>query len=215
MIHSPDTSPPAPPARTSGAAITSLVLGILALFTFAITALPAIIFGHVARAGIRKSGGLVTGKGLALTGLILGYLTAATAITVVTATALYFTERTVITSDANVEDFARRAELVIPASAKASDYRWSPGMDSLAQLKLEMPAGDLDGFLEKSNLADDLTNTTRTKAFKHVYRDLVPAVPPTKFREGQKALSGGDFLNVLVDEDSPTRVIIYLVWFEV
>jgi len=37
-------------------------------------AVVAIILGHISRSEIRKSGGRVTGSGLALTGLVLGYL---------------------------------------------------------------------------------------------------------------------------------------------
>ncbi|MFP6857711.1 MAG: DUF4190 domain-containing protein, partial [Roseibacillus sp.] len=38
------------------------------------TAIPAVICGHIARKQIRASGGLQTGDGMALTGLITGYL---------------------------------------------------------------------------------------------------------------------------------------------
>lgn len=63
-------------AQTSGAAIASLVLGILSLpFCLSIlAAVPAIICGHIARSNIRHSGGTLTGSGMALAGLILGYL---------------------------------------------------------------------------------------------------------------------------------------------
>ena len=39
-----------------------------------ITAIPAVIFGHIARSKIRKSGGALGGKGIATAGLILGYI---------------------------------------------------------------------------------------------------------------------------------------------
>jgi hypothetical protein len=42
----------------------------------------------------------------------------------------------------------------------------------------------------------------------------VPKIP-TKFREGQKQLPGDCWLNVLVDKDSPTTVLVHLHWFEV
>jgi hypothetical protein len=37
----------------------------------------AVISGHMAKSEIKKSGGMVTGNGLATTGLILGYITIA------------------------------------------------------------------------------------------------------------------------------------------
>jgi prepilin-type processing-associated H-X9-DG protein len=58
-----------PDAKTSGLAITALVLGILSIFTFFLTALPAIIFGIVALVKIGKSSGKLKGIGLAIGGI--------------------------------------------------------------------------------------------------------------------------------------------------
>ena len=56
-------------------ALTSMILGILGIFVaFIFTAVPAIICGHIARKQIRESGGAQSGDGMALTGLITGYL---------------------------------------------------------------------------------------------------------------------------------------------
>jgi hypothetical protein len=61
--------------KTAGIAITSLVLGILGLVCFGpFAAIPAVICGHVAKSRIRKSAGQLEGEGLALAGLILGYI---------------------------------------------------------------------------------------------------------------------------------------------
>ena len=64
--------PPLTPPETSGKAIASLVCGLLG-FIFP-AAVVAIILGHISRSEIRKSAGRLTGSGLALTGLIFGYL---------------------------------------------------------------------------------------------------------------------------------------------
>ncbi len=58
-------------ARASRAAVAALVLGILVFFTCGITALPAIICGIVALVKISGSNGLLKGKGMAITGLVL------------------------------------------------------------------------------------------------------------------------------------------------
>ncbi len=58
-------------AKTSGAAVAALILGILVFFTCGITALPAIICGIVALVKISGSNGLLKGKGMAITGLVL------------------------------------------------------------------------------------------------------------------------------------------------
>jgi len=60
------------PPETSGMAIGSLVSGIFSFFFPA--AIAAIVLGHIARSNIRKSAGRLTGDGMALAGLILGYL---------------------------------------------------------------------------------------------------------------------------------------------
>ena len=65
-------SRPAP--ETAGLALTSMVLGLLGIILSILTALPAIICGHVALSRIRKSGGSLKGEGFAITGLVTGYL---------------------------------------------------------------------------------------------------------------------------------------------
>lgn len=71
---------PAPP-QTSTLAIVSLVSGILGLTAFpGIGSIVAIITGHLAKGEIDRSQGTIGGKGLAIAGLILGYLMVALAI---------------------------------------------------------------------------------------------------------------------------------------
>jgi hypothetical protein len=61
--------------KTCGLAIWSLVLGILSLFCFYIfTAIPGVICGHKALSRIKSSGGALKGEGLAIGGLVTGYL---------------------------------------------------------------------------------------------------------------------------------------------
>ncbi len=63
---------PDEPIRRSGEATASLILG---LFSFIpMIGLLAVIFGHLARASIRRSGGRLLGQGMAFVGLLLGYL---------------------------------------------------------------------------------------------------------------------------------------------
>jgi Domain of unknown function (DUF4190) len=73
----PPGSPPPPgpsPAvevRLNGFAITSMVLGILGMF--GITALLAVIFGHLSLSQIKKAKGWQRGTGMALAGVIMGW----------------------------------------------------------------------------------------------------------------------------------------------
>ena len=57
--------------RSNGFAVAPMVLGILGLF--AITALLAVIFGHIALSKIKASKGWERGTGMALAGVILGW----------------------------------------------------------------------------------------------------------------------------------------------
>ena len=57
---------------TSGLAIGALVCGIAEIFTLGFAAIPAVILGHLARQNIRRTG--EQGDGMAIAGLVLGYL---------------------------------------------------------------------------------------------------------------------------------------------
>jgi hypothetical protein len=66
----------AAPQKTDGLAITSLVLGILSMICCGmgiLTGIPAVICGHIAMGRMKKDPNL-QGKGLAIAGLIMGYL---------------------------------------------------------------------------------------------------------------------------------------------
>ncbi|WP_066361967.1 DUF4190 domain-containing protein [Herbidospora mongoliensis] len=73
-VHPPQINFHMPP--TSGSATASLVFGILGILggwcVFGIPCLLAVIFGHIGLA--QTSGGQRGGRGLAVAGLILGYL---------------------------------------------------------------------------------------------------------------------------------------------
>src|SRR5690606_23426388 len=60
---------------TSGLAVTSLPAGIFGWLMFpARPSLVAVITGHMARSEIRRSAGSIDGDGIALAGLILGWI---------------------------------------------------------------------------------------------------------------------------------------------
>lgn len=73
--HAPGSYPvPVRPASqvTNGAAVGSLVCGILEFFTLGLSAIPAVVLGHMARGQIRRTG--QRGDGMAVAGLVLGWL---------------------------------------------------------------------------------------------------------------------------------------------
>ncbi|MTE20525.1 DUF1707 domain-containing protein [Streptomyces sp. TRM43335] len=61
-----------PPPRTNNSAVGALICGVLIPF-YGLTAVPAVILGHKARAEIRRTG--EKGDGMAMAGIVLGWLT--------------------------------------------------------------------------------------------------------------------------------------------
>jgi hypothetical protein len=64
-------APPAP-QRTNGLAIASMVLGILWLYW--IGSILALIFGYIAKGQIDRSNGVEGGRGMAIAGIVLGWI---------------------------------------------------------------------------------------------------------------------------------------------
>ncbi len=60
-------------AKTSGMAIASMICGILGLLLW-LPCIPAIILGHLGLSAIKKSAGALKGGGMAVAGLVMGYL---------------------------------------------------------------------------------------------------------------------------------------------
>ena len=61
-----------PPSGTNSMAIASMVLGVAEFFTAGLTAIPAVVCGHIARRQMKLTA--QRGDGLATSGLVLGYM---------------------------------------------------------------------------------------------------------------------------------------------
>ena len=70
--HVPACQPSAPASGTNSMAIAAMVLGVAEFFTAGLTAIPAVICGHIARRQMRQTA--QRGDGLATGGLVLGYM---------------------------------------------------------------------------------------------------------------------------------------------
>ncbi|MFJ7076162.1 DUF1707 and DUF4190 domain-containing protein [Streptomyces sp. NPDC098781] len=71
----PGTFLASPARQTNSKAVGSAVCGVLCLVSFGLTGIPAVVLGHAARTEIRRTG--QSGDALALTGLVLGWLSTA------------------------------------------------------------------------------------------------------------------------------------------
>ncbi len=77
VVDLPGAGPVGPPARplppkNNALAIASLVCGVAQVMLWPLATIPAVVLGHVARHQIRRTG--EAGSGLALAGLILGWI---------------------------------------------------------------------------------------------------------------------------------------------
>ncbi|HEY7372839.1 MAG TPA: DUF4190 domain-containing protein [Polyangia bacterium] len=68
----PHPGAPGAPKSTNGLAIASMVLGIV--WVWWIGSILALIFGYVAKGQINASGGAQGGKGMAIAGIVLGWV---------------------------------------------------------------------------------------------------------------------------------------------
>ena len=75
MIHRPGISPAE--EEISALPIWAFTLGVFALLTFGLTAVPSIICGHLALAQTKKASNGSLAKAVAMVGLVIGYVGAA------------------------------------------------------------------------------------------------------------------------------------------
>ena len=214
-LPNPGTAAPPPTHReTSGLAIGSFICGLgLCLGLFA--GLPAIIMGHVALGKIGRSGGALGGKGLALTGVILGYLSI-----VATIIAL--------------------AALATPQIFKANKRAaLADGVNKAKQVKLALDsfAADFDGMYPSDDTAEYIVEALGTTYSNDYFRQLFFAgstqtetifwvknsavaastAPDNEIREGGRiqadmVLEQGDahwaYITDQTDLDAPNRPLI-------
>jgi hypothetical protein len=70
---SPGAGSARPESKTNGSATAALVFGILGLL-IGILSVPALVFGYSARRQIDRSGGVHGGRGMAIAGIVLGWI---------------------------------------------------------------------------------------------------------------------------------------------
>jgi hypothetical protein len=71
----------APARKTNGFAVASMVLGIV--WAYWIGSILALVFGYIATSQIKRSGGTQTGRGMAIAGIVLGWIGVALIVVVI------------------------------------------------------------------------------------------------------------------------------------
>jgi hypothetical protein len=131
--------------KTCALAVWSLVLGILSLVCLGVfSGIPAVICGHLAESRIRKSGGALGGGGLAIGGLVTGYIG-----TVLTTFAILgLLAGLLLPAVATARDRSRRAACMSNLSqigkccfmyAMDHDERYPPKLKALAEMAGDSP----------------------------------------------------------------------------
>ena len=80
---------PQPRRETNGMAIASLVLSLTGFVSYGVGFVLGIVFGHVAISQISRNPGMQEGRGLALAGLIVGYVGVAIGVLMILALLFY------------------------------------------------------------------------------------------------------------------------------
>ncbi len=131
---------PAGEVRTSGKAIASLICGLF-IFFFPIS-IVAVILGHLSLSEIRKSAGRIQGQGMAIAGLVLGYLGVAAIPVVLIIAAIAIPNLLRARMAANESSAAQTVRLL--GTAEIAYSSGHPGKGYSCDLNELVSAGDLD-----------------------------------------------------------------------
>jgi hypothetical protein len=181
------------PPQSSNKAIASLVCGVL--FLCAPSSIAAIILGHLALADIKRSANRMTGHGLAIAGLVMGYLgIALTTIYIVFMVFMFrrtlghgipSNEAATITTmkayDQALKSYAGKCPLqgypatLIPLGPGTGDCKHS----NLVDARLAVPIPVRQGYMYQYSTG--VTGPEKIKAFALVARPVTPGMSGARF----------------------------------
>jgi hypothetical protein len=187
-------------AETSTKAIVSLICGLF--FILPPVAIVAIVYGHLSLSEIRKSGGRLKGDGLAMAGLILGYMGAGPMLLIIAAIAIPNLLRARMAANESAAVAAVRT-LNTAEVAYAQDHPEAGYTCALADLKQLIDSGLASG--QKYGYVFELTGCsagTEGKA-KTTYR--VVAYPLTANQTGVRAFCSDESAVIKVDSSGSGR----------
>lgn len=132
------SSAPLPDAKTSGMAVASMICGILGLLLW-LPCIPAIVLGHLGLSAIKKSAGALKGGGMAVTGLVTGYIMiAALPIIAILASLAVPAFNSIQKQALQIKSVNNARQLVLGMKMYASDHEgnFPPSLETLYEEKI-------------------------------------------------------------------------------
>lgn len=129
---------PLPDAKTSGLAVSSMICGILGLLLW-LPCIPAVILGHMGLSAIKKSAGALKGGGMAVTGLVTGYLMiAAIPIIAILASLAVPAFNSIQKQALQIKSMSNAKQLVLGMRQYAADHEgnFPPSLEALYEEKI-------------------------------------------------------------------------------
>lgn len=200
--------PYAQQAPTDGKATASLVFGILSVLCFGILAgIPAIILGHISRGNIKRSMGRLSGGGMALAGLIMGYVSIFITLLILPALVIPNLLRSRMAANESAAMSTVRTINVtqVTYSTNYPDKGYAPNLSTLGP----GPSGSCgEGNAEHACLLDNaLANTNCTSGAwctKYAYRFTMSREGNCEQAAGSQETSGSDCTYVVVATPTST-----------
>ncbi|MGA8144397.1 MAG: DUF4190 domain-containing protein [Candidatus Acidiferrales bacterium] len=163
------------PARRSGMALASLIFGIF-FFIFP-ASIAAIVLGHLSLSEIRKSAGRLTGHGMAMAGLILGYLGVAFIPIILIVAAIAIPNLLRAKTAANEASAVGSLRTIVTADVTYSSEFGNGFATSLEQLD---GSGSGAGTCEHAGLVDSTLASGQRHGYIFTYSARPSSDPPAK-----------------------------------
>jgi len=200
-VASTSYATPVPTAlgATSGKAIVSLICGLL--FFFFPASIVAIILGHLSLSDIKKSGGRLEGRGMAIAGLVLGYAGVAFIPMVLIIAAIAIPNLLHARIAANEASAVSNIRVLMTAeagyAANHADAGFTCSLADLARdqlIEADLASGSKRGYrFELANCAADPAVGANTKF-------QVAAYPQSPNQSGRRAFCSDESQVIKVDE---------------
>lgn len=192
-------------AVTSGKAIFSLVFG---FFPFPVS-IVAIVLGHISLSEIRKSAGRLKGEGIAIAGLVLGYLGIVTIPIVLIIAAIAIPNLLRARMAANESSAVASVRILNTAEVTfASNHPEAGYTCSLSDLENAQLISHLLAEGRKSGYAFDLSGCSAATEGGPNVKYQVAAYPLTKNTTGVRAFCSDELAVVKVDRDGSAQACL-------